>query len=293
MRRCVELLLAAVAGFAASSLLWSSESVTRLRSREERPFEEPTTPAGDPFDGESSRPSCEDGARRFDKSQVVVLVPVKRDADLRHAYATWYPYAETRAFFVGNCTLCNYSLPDDDRGLAFKVRGMFMDALTRYPDVQFFMKMDVDTYFVPECLFDFLGRLNASEALYVGFDTGEFLYGGSGFVLSRAALERTNNFTGRCAERESYSLRAGDMSNAEDIFMGRCMKWAGVPKRHSNRFFFTRLDDVFGNHTTESPWHHQKTPEYVPSHGLITLHNYKKRDDYVAVHAALRFLHVP
>jgi len=266
----------------------------------------PAPSVRDPFRGESSRPSCVPGAQRFNKSLVAVLVPASATQELRHEYATWYPYAESRAFFVGGCPACNYSLSEQDEtsGLSLKVRAMFVDALARFPHVKFFVKMDADTYLVPECLFDFLGRLDPDEPLFAGHYVSDpgFLQGGAGYVISRAALDLTRNLTrARCSAAWCARHYKGKYSFSEDRWMGDCMNSTGTRARHSNRFFSMSLARAYM--PPRWTWQQQELqhvwdvgdlhPPYVPRHGLVTLHRYKSYAEFVTVHALLRRVRVP
>ena len=245
----------------------------------------------DPFKGASSKPSCAAGAARFDASRVAILVVASNTSSVTHMLDTWYPFARGRAFFVGRCAQCNFSLPSDGRGLTYKVRELLMRAPALFPGVDFFFKLDTDTYLVPECLFDFLGRLDAAASpLYVGFNLNGFAQGGAGYVVSRSALERTDDFTrGRCVEDERRKWPP--KSNDEDSWFARCMNDSGVELRNSDRFSSMRLDHFHNPYA----WRHEKraTGWKPPSHGLVTLHRYTGVDDYLALHTALRLLHVP
>ena len=242
----------------------------------------------------------------MDTSLVVVLVPVHWKASPRAAYASWYPYAESRAFFVGRCANCSYALAgaDEDSGLTIKVRAMLLDALARFPRAKFFMKTDLDTYLVPECLFDFLSRLDPDEPLLTGFHMfREYVHGGAGYVVTRAALERTANMTAPLCSLELAAANYSSKATAahEDRWLTACLASTGARVRHSDRFFPVSLVVA---HESTPPWYEREVrfvrdelavaPPYVPEHGLVSLHQYRSpHHDYMAVHAALRLVRVP
>lgn len=59
------------------------------------------------------------------------------------------------------------------------------------PQVEWFVFMDGDTYIMFDNLAAVLDKRNSSEPLYMGSDAGGFAHGGSGVVLSRAAMDAT------------------------------------------------------------------------------------------------------
>lgn len=63
------------------------------------------------------------------------------------------------------------------------------------PDLDWFVFMDADTYLMIDNLMDYLSHLNASDPLYIGeiqyLNGVPFAHGGSGVVLSRAAVEQS------------------------------------------------------------------------------------------------------
>lgn len=188
--------------------------------------------------------------------------------------------------------------PAEEQGLRNKTVAVLRDAMRRFPDAQLFFKMDVDTYVVPECLVAYAARLNASAPLLHGRAVrvgshGWYAHGGAGYLVSRAALERAEEFSvssGACALSPKYT-------RYEDVFVARCLASVGVPVTHSDRFFPETLESAWGlerggnlrdirsaNPVVERP--------FVPS-DLITLHRYKTWPQYAALHTALRFVRLP
>lgn len=66
---------------------------------------------------------------------------------------------------------------------------------TAPPDTEWFVFMDGDTFLMIDNLMDYLGHLNSSDSLYIGeiqyLGGSAFAHGGSGVVLSRAAMNRS------------------------------------------------------------------------------------------------------
>ncbi|KAA0194074.1 Glycoprotein-N-acetylgalactosamine 3-beta-galactosyltransferase 1 [Fasciolopsis buskii] len=111
-----------------------------------------------------------------------------------------------------------------------KVKYSLIHVAQKYADShEFFLKADDDTYMIMENLEKILERMNSSEPFIMGRHfrlprtSLDYLSGGSGYVMSRAALLRiVRGF-------ESHSACGGSMHGGpEDVLVGRCAKAVGV-----------------------------------------------------------------
>jgi len=172
--------------------------------------------------------------------------------------------------FIGHCPKCDYAVGtlDDEsyKQLWRKTRDVFKDALTRFPAHKYFLKLDTDTYVVPENVVAWLGTLDETKPLYSGWfysypgdDIIEplpmYASGGAGYIVNRLALEMTRGFSiPKChqyvdvqvlqglvakaglAQHDTITAKGKEIVSYEDVFMGRCMQAAGVNFTKSNKF---------------------------------------------------------
>jgi hypothetical protein len=111
----------------------------------------------------------------------------------------------------------------------WKFLPMMAETLQRRPDKQWFLFVEPDTYVVWSNLLLWLQRLDPSKPLYYGSEvqigTDLFAHGGTGFILSRPALERV---------AQDYEANADDWHArtanhwAGDCILGMALKAAGV-----------------------------------------------------------------
>jgi hypothetical protein len=100
----------------------------------------------------------------------------------------------------------------------FKFLPMVDKALRHRPNAKWFLFMEADTYLVWQNLLEYLTKFDAEQALYIGkhMFIGDvlFAHGGSGFVLSAAAMRKvTERRNSHLAEYNEYTTQswAGDM----------------------------------------------------------------------------------
>ncbi|KAJ8298981.1 hypothetical protein KUTeg_023041 [Tegillarca granosa] len=122
-----------------------------------------------------------------------------------------------------------------------------------FDDADWFMKADDNTYVIVENLRYFLSTKNTNELIFFGhhfqaINKNGFFSGGSGYVLSKAALKRystTPSITNKCRKD----------GEAEDAAMGECMEKLGVEvgdsidsKGRSRFHCFDVRSHVFGHY---------------------------------------------
>ncbi|EAW07576.1 uncharacterized protein ACLA_022900 [Aspergillus clavatus NRRL 1] len=96
-------------------------------------------------------------------------------------------------------------------------------------DADWYLFMEADTYIFWSNLASWLGKLNAQEPFYLGnqVQIGDvvFAHGGSGFVLSRPAMEKVlGEYVARKSEWEEYT----DKHWAGDCVLGKALADSGV-----------------------------------------------------------------
>ncbi|KAF1936471.1 hypothetical protein EJ02DRAFT_506511 [Clathrospora elynae] len=81
----------------------------------------------------------------------------------------------------------------------FKFLPMVEKALRHRPSAKWFVFIEADTYLIWQTLLEYLALFNADKALYIGkhMYNGDvlFAHGGSGFVLSAAAMHKYDEYT--------------------------------------------------------------------------------------------------
>ncbi|KNG47087.1 glycosyltransferase family 31 protein [Stemphylium lycopersici] len=112
----------------------------------------------------------------------------------------------------------------------FKFLPMVDKAFKRRPNARWFVFMEADTYLVWENLLGYLSLLDPNQAMYIGkhmYIGGIlFAHGGSGFVLSAAAMRKvTEQRDAHLAEYDDYTAE----NWAGDMVLGKVLKDAGVP----------------------------------------------------------------
>jgi hypothetical protein len=154
-----------------------------------------------------------------------------------------------------------------------------------FPQAEWFIMIDDDTYLFMENLRWFLKKYNPNKAYYFGVATlfqgcdgvtklGDgpfFAHGGSGIVLSRAALLKMREIKGKCLEKYSTCW-------AGDIRVALCLRDAGIFLLHSSRFHGKPPNDqVDYQHPCQRPisFHHLLPSQTQQLHELTK--NGKKR----------------
>lgn len=122
-----------------------------------------------------------------------------------------------------------------------------------FDDADWFMKADDNTYVIVENLRYFLSTQNTNEPIFFGHhfnyrNKNGFFSGGSGYVLSKAALRSystTPSITQHCRKD----------GQAEDAAMGECMEKLGVKvgesvdsKGRSRFHCFDTMQHIFGGY---------------------------------------------
>ncbi|GAP83506.1 putative glycosyltransferase family 31 protein [Rosellinia necatrix] len=111
----------------------------------------------------------------------------------------------------------------------WKFMPMVDRALQERPAARWFVFIEPDTYLMWANMLEYLRRFDAGRAWYLGkhmYASGVlFAHGGSGFVLSRPALQRVSaHWRAHRAEIEQATLKGW----AGDMILGKAMKDAGV-----------------------------------------------------------------
>jgi hypothetical protein len=227
-------------------------------------------------------------APSFALRELVVLVPVGGGFNPQLFRDTWLTDDFwARVVFVGECAGCDWAVtPDAERGAAHgqwpKVREMFVAALEKYPAATWFMKIDSDTYVVAKRLEAFVRREISPDSLrprYVGYNVssvmGEYAQGGAGYLLSRAALEGLfeKPECGAVQSAHPYLRR-----NFEDLNMGWCLKANGVALEPWDVFMEAPI------HVRVKDMRDSPEEATVRLERAVTLHFYKSREDYLAIH---------
>jgi hypothetical protein len=130
----------------------------------------------------------------------------------------------------------------------------------KFPDTDWYMMIDDDSYVFMDNLLDFVADFNSSLPYYFGaantfehcdgveswqYSTA-FAHGGSGILISRAALLRLENLWDFCITRYhglTFSIYNLDCW-AGDVRMGLCLRNAGVLLTNSKAFHTTPPNDL-------------------------------------------------
>lgn len=140
----------------------------------------------------------------------------------------------------------------------WKFLPMAQEALRYKPDATWYFFMEADTYVSWPTLLAWLAKFNPLEPHYIGTETQIadviFAHGGSGFVLSKPALQRASDqYTARTAELNEYT----DQHWAGDCVLGKVLADAGVGLHFSwpilQNSNLGELDE-FTNHFYRQPW---------------------------------------
>jgi hypothetical protein len=116
----------------------------------------------------------------------------------------------------------------------WKFLPMIRETLHRYPDKQWFVFVETDTYIFWSTLLSYLSALDATQHHYIGAQSeiGDviFAHGGSGFALSRPALEAAVTlYVENKADLETFTAShwAGDCVLGKALFdSGTNLTWA-------------------------------------------------------------------
>ncbi|KAM0724166.1 hypothetical protein Q7P37_000048 [Cladosporium fusiforme] len=111
----------------------------------------------------------------------------------------------------------------------WKFLPMIRKTLEEYPDKKWYLFVETDTYVVWSTLLAYVAALDPSQPYYVGnqMQIGEvlFAHGGSGFVISRPALEKAvAQYTEHKAEWEAFTAEHW----AGDCVLGKALKDSGT-----------------------------------------------------------------
>ena len=140
--------------------------------------------------------------------------------------------------------------PDEYSELSDKVFAAFVAVFELYPDYDWYLKADDDTFVLVDNLRTFLTHQSPNESVTCGmnaydsvFRTGMFRSGGAGYVLSRPALSL---FSQRLFHDPQSCSRCG----VEDVDMALCLKKLNVKVLNSvdsmglERFHSDSIDKV-------------------------------------------------
>ena len=117
----------------------------------------------------------------------------------------------------------------------WKFLPMVAQTLHHYPDKHWYVFVEADTYVFWSSLLPYLNALPWTDNYYIGAKTGHediiFAHGGSGFALSRSALEKVVlSFSSSQKEWEAFT----DRYIAGDHILGAALTKAGVRLRPSS-----------------------------------------------------------
>ncbi|KAJ5159671.1 uncharacterized protein N7482_006675 [Penicillium canariense] len=111
----------------------------------------------------------------------------------------------------------------------WKFLPMIQEARAYRPDVQWYVFLEADTYTIWPNLLAWLAQLDSQKKLYLGnqMQIGEdvFAHGGSGFVLSHAAMHAVADYHAAHVDRWNYIT---ETQWAGDCVLGMALKQAGV-----------------------------------------------------------------
>ncbi|KAL5361162.1 hypothetical protein BJX96DRAFT_81924 [Aspergillus floccosus] len=191
----------------------------------------------------------------------------------------------TRLRDAGKEALSAWNIPDDPSTPSgkpnnpgwildkWKFLPMMHETLRARDNAKWYVFIEADTYILWANLVAWLAQFNADEPFYLGnqMQIGDviFAHGGSGFVLSRPALERIVAYhSTRVAEWDEYTNHHW----AGDCVLGKALQDAGVGllwswpmMQGSTPWAFDHLSPAFGH----TPWcyppvaYHHMTPEGI------------------------------
>lgn len=140
-------------------------------------------------------------------------------------------------------------------------------ALRDRPDAAWFVFVEPDTYLLWTNLLEYLGRLDAEKAWYLGkhmYASGTlFAHGGSGFVLSRPAMKLVSlHWRAHQAELEQATLKGW----AGDMILGQALKESGVD-------LFWAYPHFQGDSLTGIDWAVEKLERQAWCYAATTFHH--------------------
>lgn len=113
----------------------------------------------------------------------------------------------------------------------WKFLPMLRAALLARPQAKWFVFIEADTYLVLRNLLLLLRRFDERQALYIGtpawIGDETFARGGSGFILSRAALESIDAELGKDAQKRIWEERVADAC-CGDLVMAQVLQSVGI-----------------------------------------------------------------
>ena len=228
----------------------------------------------------------------------VFLVFVPPNVQRELALATWAAGLPHVAL-VGDetCAACDLRVklhaPDSWDLLPDKNFRAWPAALARYPQAQFFVKVDTDGYVIAANLFEALELHRAVAGAYPDYmghvfqwsvpngdppcDTpASYASGGAGYVLSR-----------RAATVMAHDCDQGLSAGMEDILVGRCLCRAGILPVHNGGFIAEQLSTALHSWLIAPTWSNHHPDPTIPA-AIITLHGYKNERELLVLDALVR-----
>ncbi|PGH05963.1 hypothetical protein AJ79_06652 [Helicocarpus griseus UAMH5409] len=178
----------------------------------------------------------------------------------------------------------------------WKFLPMMHETLTMRPNAKWYVFMEVDTYFMWPNLLSWLEQFNYRKSYYLGnqMKIGDtvFGHGGSGVILSQAALQRVVAFhSTRVKEWDDFTARHW----AGDCVLGKALQDAGVgltwswPMLHG--FTPNTFDHLSPAYAGKLPWcyppvaYHHMTPEDIRRTWDFEQYWAKDRADLLILHS--------
>jgi len=115
---------------------------------------------------------------------------------------------------------------------------MLQELWTRYPHAKWYMKVDDDNYVLPDNVLWSLQEYDWAEPRLLGHrDDDAIIYGGAGYILSRAAMQILIGALPDCLEA------FGAVEHGEDELVSRCLREQGIPaERHPGHYHCNATD---------------------------------------------------
>ncbi|KAI1435341.1 glycosyltransferase family 31 protein [Xylaria sp. CBS 124048] len=140
-------------------------------------------------------------------------------------------------------------------------------ALREMPDAKWFVFVEPDTYLMWSNLLEYLGHFDAKRPYYIGkhmYASGVlFGHGGSGFVLSKPALQKVSNHWRQHKneiDQETLDAWAGDM------LLGKVLKDVGIP-------MFWAYPHLQGDSLTSIDWGVEKLEKRAWCYATTSFHH--------------------
>lgn len=165
----------------------------------------------------------------------VLTYPKAHEQKATAVNKTWGRYCDTLLFMTTEhyrslqTVVVNIGGPEDRGRLWNKSRESWMYVYRNHLETHdWFIKVDDDTFIVWPHLIAFLRGRSPEDAAYFGrpynATRGRYYAGGSGIVLSRAALHRL----GSSADRDYYGTWGKMKNGPEDLYTGKAMTTIGI-----------------------------------------------------------------